>query len=137
VTLELIVALKDEVELAIALIDAETLTVALEDANDDDVEELLVETDGEPLEDNVANEAREDGEAVAEDEADGEGGVFFKRRISVPSSARLNNRTSLIDPEKNSLLPFTLPFHPRRNDDGNVEEMEKVAEVDATLDPST
>jgi len=74
---------------------------------------------------------------VAEEEADGEGGGYFKRRISLLGNARLKIRTSLIDPEKNSLLPFKLPFQPRRTEDEDVEEMEKVAEVDATLDPST
>lgn len=92
---------------------------------------MLFETD-------ALNDAREDGVVVAEEEADGEGGGYFKRRISLLERARLNTRISLIDPEKYSLLPFKLPFQPRRTEDeDDEEEMEKVAEVDATLDPST
>ena len=63
---------------------------------------------------------------------DGKGSEIVK--ISLPVKDRLNKRTSLIDPEKNSPL-LRLPFEPRRRVDDN--EIENVNSLDASLFPST
>ena len=55
---------------------------------------------------------------------------------SVLVKARLNTRISLIDPEKYSLLVES-PLEPIRSEARADEVIEKVAVVEATLDPST
>ena len=62
--------------------------------------------------------------------------------ISLLDKVRLNMRRSLMEPEKSSpaVLVGVTPFQPRRRvekEDVDREEMENVADVDETLDPST
>ena len=60
--------------------------------------------------------------------------------ISLDDNARLNTRTSLMEPEKSSpvLLAGVMPFQPIRRVEVESEEMANVEDVDeATLTPST
>jgi hypothetical protein len=74
--------------------------------------------------------------------ADGEGGGSFKELTSLLDKARLNTRTSLIDPEKSSptVLTGVKPFQPSLRVDVDTEEEEEMAKVEdvdeVTLDPS-